>query len=1363
MNGMDQHSKQLCVLVLGMHRSGTSALTRCLNLLGMDLGSHLLSPEKGNAKGFWEHADVVRINDALLQSFGMYWHSLDPLPQNWLQSEASEKAREEIRELIRRDFAGVSLWGLKDPRMCRLAPLWLGVLREMGITVAAVFVVRSPLEVAASLEREHGLSISSNVISWMQHLAEAEIATRSIARTMVDYDHLLADPFALLSGIGHALGIVWPITVDARRDAIVSFLDVGLRTHRQQITEDAVPLLVSSMVDACERIIAAKESNDWSKLSVLSDEVVHFTQLRAYLNALQEVPASVSNAESHQAQGQIEGVHAALYYAIDDESFSEQQVVRREVPVGRSHQEFNLPHADHAPYHFRLDPADRRGCYILHSLMLLDSASKVIWNTTKLIDEVGLVGFECIESFTRPEHQLLLAGDDPQIVLPLPSTLPLSGVVLRLDIERLADSEICDELEAMQLRFKQKEELLASQLHEADKKYAFAVLERESDIADCRQQMDELVLEHQGEIANFQQKLDELALEHRGMLAVLESSQKEVARLGAAQVIQMQELDAIHASFIWRVLLRVRAVLSHMPEGMRRQLRRALKVAWWALTPWRIPARLRFRRQKKARLKPYPANQLKKKVHAIDSTVWEARGDDPFFYLAYGDDLSVDLPGGWYFLDISIKQRSGSLVSPKFYPDYGVGISEVFSLSLEQICTPRGINGLIRFDNYVRQLRFDPSAEQCEFSLEDISLRRLSKFGAAVYIYRTLVRRKHDPVKLAGRLFREFRNGGMRRVGDCLYGEYIQRGKVASTYYGEWVKQNDSIGIHDWKVMRRASRTLPSQPLISIVMPVYNTPEVWLRRCIDSVLRQAYPNWELCIADDASPMSHVKKILKQYATRDSRIKVAYRDSNGHISEASNSAVALARGEWIALLDHDDELPTHALYMIAKAINERPDAQLIYSDEDKIDEKGRRFDPYFKPDWNPDLFYSQNMISHLGAYKTKLVREVGGFRKGYEGSQDYDLALRCVERLHPEQIVHIPRVLYHWRAIPGSTALQKSEKNYAVVAGARALEDHFVRTGVSGIEVQVVEHGYRVKRSIAIDKQPKVSLIIPTRDRVELLRMCVDSILRKTEYINYEIVVVDNQSIEPATHAYFEQLRKEPKVRIFSYDAPFNYSDMNNVAVASTHSEIVGLVNNDIEVIHGDWLHEMISQVTRPGVGVVGSKLYYPDDTIQHAGVVLGVGGVAAHPFVGMPREFGGEKSRAALVQNFSAVTAACLLVRRDVFDAVGGLDSRLEVAFNDVDFCLRVRELGLRNVWTPYAELYHHESASRGVEDTTEKQMRFMREVVFMTERWGDKLHHDPAYNPNLTLDTADFALAALPRVARLSEIALGKALLLHK
>lgn len=1365
MSWMDQHSKQLCVLVLGMHRSGTSALTRCLNLLGMDLGSHLLGPERANAKGYWEHADAVRINDALLRSFGMYWHSVDPLPENWLQSKAAETAREEIRVLIRRDFSGVPLWGLKDPRMCRLVPLWLEVLQEMGITAVAVLAVRSPVEVASSIQRAEGLSTSLGVISWMQHLAESEVATRGIARTMIDYDHLLANPFGVLPGIGDALGVAWPIAVDERREAIAAFLDVGLRTHRQKISDEEVPLLVRRMVDACERIVAVKGNSDWSELSRLSDEVAQFMQGLPHTEESQVLSLHSGSAETLQVQRQIGPAHAALYYALGDEPFSEQRVIRQGMSAGRSRVELKLPHADRLPIRFRLDPTNRRGCYIMHSLLLLGSDGGVIWDWSKSRDQVEWVGFERIASSSRNAQELLLTNDDPHMLLAFPDALSSYGAVLRLDIEHLTDSDICDEVEALIDRSQQEHGLMTNRLDEAEKKYALVVSQHERDVVDYQRQMDELASKRD-ELASERDELaserDELASEHRDTLAALDSSRKEIARLGALHAVQMQELHSIHTSTIWRMFLIVRSILLRIPVGPRRQLRRMLKAAWWVVTPWRMPARVRLR-QHKAVLQPYPANQLEKKAHAVDSTVWGAMGDDSFFYLAPGNDLSVDLPGGWYFLDIPVKQRSGSLNCPKLYPDYGVGISEIFSLPLEQVFTSGGISGLVRFDNRVLRLRFDPSTEPCEFSLGYISLRRLSKFGAALYMYRALIRRGHRPLERTKQVIREFRAGGMRRVGDWLYGEYMLRGKVASADYGEWIKRNDTIGIHDWKAMRRASKSLEPHPLISIVMPVYNTPEVWLRRCIDSVLRQAYPHWELCIADDASPLPHVRKVLKHYTDRDSRIKVIHRTSNGHISHASNSALELAKGEWVALLDHDDELPSHALYLVAKAISEKPNAQLIYSDEDKIDENGRRFDPYFKPDWNQDLFYGQNMISHLGVYQTELVRSVGGFRAGYEGSQDYDLALRCIERLSPDQVVHIPWVLYHWRAIAGSTALKKSEKSYASVAGERALRDHFSRIGASEVTVQTTIHGYRVRRSIVSDRQPKVSLIIPTRDRVELLRMCVNSILQKTKYSNYEIIVVDNQSVEPATHAYFEQLRDESRVRIFSYDAPFNYSAMNNAAVESSDGKIVGLVNNDIEVINEDWLCEMVSQVARPEVGVVGAMLYYPDDTIQHAGVILGVGGVANHAYVGMPKHYAGQMARAALVQNLSAVTAACLLIRRETYDAVKGLDPLLQVAFNDVDLCLRVRELGLRNVWTPFAELYHHESASRGIEDTPEKKERFMREVMFMTERWGAQLLKDPAYNPNLTVDDTSFALAAYPRVAPLVDIALGKASLLDK
>ncbi len=546
--------------------------------------------------------------------------------------------------------------------------------------------------------------------------------------------------------------------------------------------------------------------------------------------------------------------------------------------------------------------------------------------------------------------------------------------------------------------------------------------------------------------------------------------------------------------------------------------------------------------------------------------------------------------------------------------------------------------------------------------------------------------------------------------------------------------------------MRETAEQLPLKPVISIVVPVYQTPERWLRRCLDSVLAQVYPHWELCLADDASPAPHVRRVLEEYSRRDPRVRVVFRERNGHISEASNSALELASGEFIALLDHDDELRPHALLEMAKAINRNPDWQLIYSDEDKIDQRGRRFAPYFKPDWNHELLLAQNCICHLAVYAAGLVSQVGGFRVGLEGSQDWDLALRCVERLSPRQIGHVPRILYHWRAIAGSTAMGVDQKGYASHAGLRAVSEHLHRIGAEA-DIEINPHGHLTVRRRMPGRAPRVSLVIPTRDKVELLRMSVGSILAKTEYPDFEIVVVDNQSTDPETLDYFRELEADPRVRVLEYDAPFNCSAINNHAVAHATGEVIGLVNNDIEVISHDWLQTLVAQAVRPEIGAVGAMLYYPDDTIQHAGVVLGIGGIAGHVYTGLPAGSPGQCGRALLAQEMSAVTAACLVIRKDVFKAVGGLDEQLSVAFNDIDFCLRVRASGYRNIWTPYARLYHHESASRGYEDTPEKVRRFDREVAFMRDRWGDTLLRDPSYNPNLTLDGACFGPAFPPRV----------------
>jgi GT2 family glycosyltransferase len=568
--------------------------------------------------------------------------------------------------------------------------------------------------------------------------------------------------------------------------------------------------------------------------------------------------------------------------------------------------------------------------------------------------------------------------------------------------------------------------------------------------------------------------------------------------------------------------------------------------------------------------------------------------------------------------------------------------------------------------------------------------------------------------------------------------------------YDKWVRKYDALTDRDRADIMARIEWFHHQPLISVIVPVYNVDEEWLRRALDSVLRQLYSNWELCVADDSSSRPHVRRVIEEYAKRDSRIKTVFRLENEGIAAASNSALELATGEFVALLDHDDEIPEHALYMVAEELNAHPDATLIYSDEDKLSEKGTRYDPHFKPDWNPDLFYSYNLITHLAVYRRSVIEKIGGFRGEYRGSQDYDLALRIVEEIPADQIRHIPHILYHWRAIPGSVALGAQEKEYAHENAREAIRAHLKRRGVNATVTAGAAHCHRVIYPLR-DPAPLVSVIIGTRDRVDLLRNAVEGVLEETAYEPLEIVIIDNQSCETSTLEFLREVQHDPRVRVISYDAPFNFSAINNLGARRARGEILCLMNNDIRVMSSDWLREMVSHAMRLEIGAVGAKLYYPNDLIQHAGVVLGIQGVAGHSHKHFGRDSVGYATRTQVIQNYSAVTAACMVLRRKVFDELGGLDeTNLPIAFNDIDLCLRIRKRGYRILWTPYAELYHDESASRGPDDVPAQLPRFLREQTYMKLKWGELLVSDPSYNPNLTLDAEDFSFAAPPRAARI-------------
>jgi O-antigen biosynthesis protein len=568
---------------------------------------------------------------------------------------------------------------------------------------------------------------------------------------------------------------------------------------------------------------------------------------------------------------------------------------------------------------------------------------------------------------------------------------------------------------------------------------------------------------------------------------------------------------------------------------------------------------------------------------------------------------------------------------------------------------------------------------------------------------------------------------------------------VSARDYARWAARHDTTTPADEAAIRADIARFPRRPLLSVVMATYETPEPYLRAAIASLQAQIYEHWELCVADDASGAPHVATVLEQ-AAADPRVRVVRRPVRGHIAAAGNSALGLARGEWVLLMDHDDLLPPDALYEVAAESIDHPEAQVIYTDEDKIDGKGRRYSPYFKPDFDPDLLLGQNFLNHLTAYRRDLVLSLGGLRAGFEGAQDHDLALRVTAACGPGAVRHIPRVLYHWRQETGVQSFSESAMARCVAAARQAIADHLAARGIAAEILPAAAIYHRIVFPVP-DPAPLVSILIPTRDRADLLRVCLDGLLKHTDYPAIEVLVADNGSTAPDAVALLRDVQSDSRVRVLHLPGQFNFAHLTNRAAAEARGDILLLLNNDIEVSDAGWLREMVSHAVRSDVGAVGCRLLYPGGRLQHGGIVLGIGGIGGHLLVGARREDYGPFGVLGLLRGTSAATAACLAVRRDVWERVGGMDEvNLAVAFNDVDLCLKIRAQGLRIVWTPFAELYHHESASRGHDRAGGNAVRFRQEKKYMITRWGDILSNDPYYSPNYTLENANFNLAHPPR-----------------
>ena len=554
--------------------------------------------------------------------------------------------------------------------------------------------------------------------------------------------------------------------------------------------------------------------------------------------------------------------------------------------------------------------------------------------------------------------------------------------------------------------------------------------------------------------------------------------------------------------------------------------------------------------------------------------------------------------------------------------------------------------------------------------------------------------------------------------------------------YKRWIARHEP---NPAALAKQRETKLSRAVTFSVVVPVYDPPEAFLEALIASVVAQTYPHWELCLAN-AGASAGVKALLDRWAAKEARVKVAHLGENRGIAGNTNAAIALATGDFVTFADHDDALAPFALFTVAKAINDDPAADFLYSDEDKLDTAGDRCEPFFKPDWSPETLRSRNYVCHLTTLRRTLLTVIGNVRPGFDGAQDYDVVLRASEQA--AKIKHVPQVLYHWRMHAASTASNKASKSYAFDNGKRALAEHLARLGVDASVhdgptlgmYQVVYH---------LRTQPLLSVIVPNKDHPEMLARCLDS-LGKGSYANFEVLVVENGSTRPETFAYYRELEKQPHVRVVEWAKPFNYAAVNNFAALQAKGEYLLFLNNDIESISPDWLESMVKAAAQPGVGAVGAKLYYADDTIQHAGIVVGMGGVAGHAHLNFPRAAAGHMQRLTHAQNVAAVTGACLLTPAKVFREVGGFDEGFVLAFNDVDLCLQILSKGYRVVWTPDAELYHLESKTRGPEDTAEKEARFKREIDLFHVKWGDFLKKgDPYYSPHFRLDRSDFALRA--------------------
>jgi len=1336
------------ILVLGMHRSGTSALTRCLNLLGADLGKNLVPPAPDNNRmGFWEHAEVVQIHEELLAALGRSWCDARALPEGWLHTEAAQTARARLVDLLGREFASVGLWAVKDPRMCKFVPLWREVCDRLQVVQHVVLVVRHPAEVARSLLARDGLPFEIANLCWLEHFASAEAETRKVPRSLVTYDQLLDDWQGTLTRIGADLGVKWPTGVDAAKPAIEAFLNRDEKHQVDSGTSVRVPEVLQDMYRLCDT--HSPGSDAWKRTASLVDSYrlisPPFLQRADRLaNELHKLERQVTRGTSLAVDGaagppvawpagslsrgerQVSNDHAALYFRAVDEPFSEERVCVQPIDwqAGPAEVSFELPSGIRVQS-VRFDPSCFEGAFNVYGLYLngrpvheLGTRVRGVHERRLHLDgEVG-VWFAALDNDPHIEFEISeLIGDAASLIVEIrcrrshvDSVSAALLASLNQELKRDLRAYLARPVTALSQRLalisgamRDNETRLNAAL-ESSRAEASRLKARVNDLEGSAAQLNAALESSRSHAVNLQARVDALESDGRRLEGELGISQERLAQAGK------RETELLEA-WNWQ--------RNQLARGDEREAH--------------LAAARKF-------LQDQHATVLAEKAavqHLLDDTSAElAKTSSELAMIKNSTSWRaiVGLSGVLMALPARVRK----------------GLRRTFKAAWWFV-TPQRMPARIRFLRarkgvprpYPNRVIVVPSGAG------EVRPQQVASTMAGAALAKATVSASSVPVaadiRNDARVEESFVQGSpatIQFVPQSNPGAGMTQ-PVTASETGRYALAAPSadytyVPLRPPEQLGATIAGLQRKPRFSIVVPVYNTPEDLLRRLLASVQAQWYPYWQLILVDDNSSDLRIRAQLD--AIIDPRVVVAHLDTNHGISGATNEAIAMADGDFIVFLDHDDELTTDCLYELALRIDQ-DDPDFIYSDEDKIDVDGRFVQPFFKPDWSPDTMMSTMYTCHVSCMRRTLVNRVGGLRSAFDGCQDWDLVLRLTEQAN--RIAHIPKVLYHWRVIPASVASSLDAKPGAVDAGRRVREQALQRRGLRGALVPVPEIPGHFRVRYDLRGQPLVSIVIPSKNNGAVLKRCLDSIFGKTAYRHFEILVLDNGSTDPATLDYFNGLQGRNQTRVLVHDTPFNYSELNNLGAANTQGDILLFLNDDTEVLSGDWLAWMAGYAQLPHVGAVGAKLLYPADrTVQHAGVVNLAEG-PGHAFLRVPARAPCYFARNLLEYDWLAVTGACLMVERSKFDLIHGFDEELPVAYNDVALCFSLAERGLCQVVCPGIELLHYESLTRG-SDTADPQKlaRLERDKTLLYAKHPGFYMHDPFHNPNLAPDDVQFRIA---------------------